>query len=767
MKNILQTSTLLSTLASVFICFSLNAQTSFTLNGKVTDLESGKGIPYAFVQTENDYTTAGLDGSFQLDLSDASTAIQVSQLGYEPTVVSWEKSGNQLEIKLKPAPVQLESILVSTDRQRLIPQSDIFNDKSKVSAQPVDIGDLLNEQPGFSMIKRGAYAQDPVFRSFKYEQINLIYDGGIQATHACPARMDPASTHLNPGEIQKMEVIKGPFSVRYGQTMGAIANLVTASPMENKKGWGGFAETGYESNGNGKLGHLGLEYGSQDWNFSLTGGIKDFGNYSDGNGEEIPTSFRTYDYSLKTGYKPGKNQTLQLSWRQAYARDVLHPALMMDTDEDNTSLLSLDYKLSNLSPKVFSLNIKTYGSQVDHIMSNGQRPNFGMVDAVATVQSRTAGGKVELSLLPAPKTIIYAGIDNRYLERSGNRVRIIKRNAMTGEELPEPKTFEDAIWQDASINNAGVFAEGRFFLSQRATLTAGLRGDWVMAAIASPAPDFEALYDELETRDELNFSGNISYTYQVKEQTHFQLALGRGTRTANMIERYINHFTVGQDAYEYVGNPELKPEANHQAELSFSSGEKEGRWSVSGSIFFSYLTDYITARVDTTLQRKFMPMMQPQNARRFVNIDKATSYGTEWSFEYSINRYWRARSGFSYNRAQNLDWDEPLPEIAPFEGLLSIEYKNALWWARAEGRFVDDQNRISEDFGEPRTPGFALFNIRAGIQPLEGLSIGASVLNLLDRPYYEHLNRSFRNGDLSGRLFEQGRNFTFFVSYRI
>ncbi|MDZ7615171.1 MAG: hypothetical protein U5K51_16860 [Flavobacteriaceae bacterium] len=30
---------------------------------------------------------------------------------------------------------------------------------------------------------------------------------------------------------------------------------------------------------------------------------------------------------------------------------------------------------------------------------------------------------------------------------------------------------------------------------------------------------------------------------------------GQENRTADMIERYINHFNVGIDPYEYVGNP--------------------------------------------------------------------------------------------------------------------------------------------------------------------------------------------------------------------
>ena len=70
--------------------------------------------------------------------------------------------------------------------------------------------------------------------------------------HACPNRMDPVTTHVIPEEIEEIELIKGPFSVRYGPTMGAVLNIVTqrVKPSETFD-WGGELASGYEFNGNG------------------------------------------------------------------------------------------------------------------------------------------------------------------------------------------------------------------------------------------------------------------------------------------------------------------------------------------------------------------------------------------------------------------------------------------------------------------------------------------------------------------------------------
>lgn len=748
-------------LSATFILQGQPAQ----LKGQIIDQETQEGVPYAVVQIGETFLYTDVSGFFEFQTTANSLQIKAEQLGYEPGLLEVEADGTSfIQFELAPRTLELETILVSGAVKQNAPQSSVIQDQTKLVSQPVDIGDWLATVPGFALVKRGGYALDPVFRGYQQEQLNLIYDGGIQVTHACPARMDPVSTHINPADIEKLELIKGPFSVRYGQSLGATVNLVTRFPTFEQRGIGGFAELGFESNGSSKLANLGLEYGGANHAVSFSGGAKDYGSYENGDGATVPSSFQSYDYALKGSYAPATNQILQGSWRQSFGRDILHAGLNMDTEEDNTSIFSLNYKLKNLSPTLYGLEFKAYGSQVDHIMSNKRRPNFMMVDAVANVQSQTAGGKAETNLLLGQKVVVFAGADYRYTGRTGERTRLIKRNMMTGEELPEPKLMVDQIWQDAALNDLGVFAEGRFLLTPHWTLQSGIRLDYVSSAIAQPDVDFAALYDHDLERTDLNISGNISVNYEWTNDWNLQLALGRGVRSANMLERYINHFTIGQDPYEYVGNPHLTPEANHQVEFSVSKTSE--RFQFSTNLFYSYLTDYITAFVDTTLDRKYMPMMEPRFARRFTNVDAATRMGFELQGSYQFLRYWQASAAVAYTRANNVDWDEPLAEIPPLETNLGVKYERAVWWAEVRARIVAQQDRISPRFGETSTPGFQTYDLRLGAKPMEGLTIGASVLNLLNANYYEHLNRAYRNMPENGVLYEPGRNVTVFAKYQ-
>ena len=739
-----------------------------SIKGQIVDQSSKEAVPYAsiFIQELNLGEYADNGGVFAFEvLENPHYTLKIEHLGYK----LWEKkiakeALNDLQIELTSSSIIIETILVSDNPKRQPAQSSSIFDHENQFNRPKDVGDLFRDLPGFGVIKRGGYAMDPVLRSFKNEQLNIQYDGGVQVMHACPNRMDPITTHVIPEEVEEIELIRGPFSVRYGQSFGGIINIITQKPKQTDQyTLGGSVEGGYESNGNSKLTRLSVNSTGKVYDLSFSGGIRDFGNYKNGDGLEIPTSFTSYDYSAKAGFNPFANHRLQLGWRQSFGRDILHVGLPMDTEEDNSAILSVDYVVKNISPGLFSIGFKSYFSWVDHIMSNAHRPNFKVVDALANVKANTAGGKLEFSITPSAQWQTYLGIDLRHLERDGARNRLVKKNMMTGVVLDPPKLFTDKIWQAASQSDIGIFAENRFFKGSDWTITFGARVDMVTNNIDDPADDFSALYPDLDPDPEFNLSANLSVDYQVDDAWNMQLALGRGVRTANMEERYINHFSLGVDAYEYVGNPHLKPEANHQIEFSVS--RRNRTVTLQAATFYSYITNYITASVDPELPRKFMPNVEPTIAKRFTNIDAATQWGIELESRWKISKLFDVYGNIQFTHAQNLDWEEPLSEIPPLVSRMGLAFNKGPISADVRGRLVAKQNRVAASFDEGSTPGFSVFDIRAAWEPWERLNLGFSLLNIFNKSYYEHLNRGYRNTSTPGLIYEPGRNFAAYLKY--
>lgn len=752
-------------LSGLFLLFAglLLAQSETTrYTGQIIEVEQAtQGVSFALILAGDVFAYSDLDGYFEIDVPKEQTTMQVSQLGYETTTFNLNEA--KRTYALASSPILLEQVLVSSSPYYSQPQSDSWINHAQQITQPRDIGDLFKGIPGFGLSRKGGFAVDPTFRGFKYEQLNVIYDGGAQTTYACPGRMDPTTTHLNPQEVEKIEVIRGPFSVRYGPTSGAVINIVTEGiPRSQDRQLHGAVQTGYETNGSTNFGQAQWYRSGQKVDLAAGAGWKDYGSYTSGDGTLIPSSFSAYDYNIKAAYRPDEHQLLQVGWRSAFHRDVLHAGLPMDTESDDSHFLTVDYRRQHLSPTISQLRFKAYGTQVDHVMTNKLRPNFGMVEAVAAVQANTYGGQAELTISPKPELLIYTGLDYRGVQRSGDRNRLMKRNMMTGEPLPMPMTMIDAIWQDANIQQAGAFAEARYYFNPNWTLLAGMRLDRVEGQVQAPAADFLELYGgDIQATTHWNYSATSALSYQAHQDWNMQLAFGRGVRSPNMIERYINHFTVGQDAYEYVGDPNLQPEVNNQVEWSLTYQQR--KWQAGLNIFYSRIDNYIMGVVDTTLSRKFMGSLP--YARRFSNLDQVDKFGTEFNADVTLHKHWSMNATLAYTWAQDKVADEPLAEIFPLAGTLGLRHERPLWWAETNLRVVAEQNRISERFGELSTPGFNTLDVRLGANVIEGLSLGVAVLNVFDTNYREHLNRSYRNSTTPGVILEPGRNITFFGKY--
>ena len=661
--------------------------------------------------------------------------------------------------------VQLDEILVTGNSITDPVLTQVSNDYQKNIVQPKNVADLFNNINGFSVIKRGNYATDPSFRASQYEQLNIQYDGGTKAMNACPNRMDPITTHIIPEEVSKIEIIKGPYTVRYGATFGGVINIVTGKPNLEEVGFHGKVSGGYESNGNSYVTMLQLQQITDSYDIVGNVGYRDFGNYEDGSQIEVPSSFRSTDYGLKLGYNFTDSQRLQAHWRQSFGRDVMHAGLPMDTDYDNSSILSLDYKLSNIGNIIKSITAKTYYSYVDHLMSNNLRPSYMMTGATSAVEATTTGGKFELNWKPVSKLNIFSGIDFMHIGRDGGRDREVK--IMNGMTLPTPKLFHDKVWQDSYIDDIGLFTEAKWSVNSSTIITAGLRMDIVTSDIKDPEADFDAMY-LLRKRTEENISTTVSVKKIVSDNFTIEAAFGRGVRSANMIERFINHFSVGQDAYEYIGNPNLKAEVNNQFEIGFKGHENLSKgfdkFSYEASFYYSFFDNYIVAVEDASLTRKYMPTLQPVHPKVFQNLDKAYKTGFEvmGKLDFLNDYYFKAEAAYVY--AKNKDLNESLPLIPPFNMMLTAGFEKDKVWANAQYNINSKQYNIAKSFGEIETAGYETLDLRFGIKPFKNVSLGVAVLNVFDQTYHDHLNFSFNNQADFGAvpITEPGRNITVF-----
>jgi iron complex outermembrane receptor protein len=341
---------------------------------------------------------------------------------------------------------------------------------------------------------------------------------------------------------------------------------------------------------------------------------------------------------------------------------------------------------------------------------------------------------------------------------------------MNGNVLPTPMVRLDKIWQDAFLNDIGIFSEAKYS-TRKTTFTAGFRIDFVNANAKDLEMDFANRYGNHIKQNETNTSYTASVKHKLASAAILEVAYGRGVRTANMIERYINHFTVGQDSYEYLGNPFLKPETNNQFEIGLKGKTKlnaTNNFNYQFSAFYSVYNNYISAVVDPTIPRKFMPLAQPRFTKVFTNIDDAYKTGLEFTARFDILKDYYFKSEWAYVRTKNKDFGESLPLNPPFTSTLSLGVDKASYWAKAQYNLTSRQSHIAPSFGETETPGYETLDIKLGATLLKSITLGVACLNVFDETYTNHLNFSYRNQVDFGMspITEPGRNFTAFLQYK-
>ena len=611
-----------------------------------------------------------------------------------------------------------------------------------------DAGAVLNRNAAINSIRKsGSYGFDPVLRGFKYDQLNIVINGVQSATAACPNRMDPPTSQVAPNMIDRVEILKGPHALRYGNSFGGTINFISTDPHYSSKFQSyGRMSGGYDSNGDiirneGLLGFSGKKY-----DLGIFASWSQGNDYSDGDGNIIPSAFKRGSIGTSLGLKLTENQQISFSATRNLARDAIFAALPMDLREDNTWLLNASHKISFDRANLYSWNTSFYGTIVNHLMDNRLKDlNPRMMDAETEANTYSYGGRTEGTWKPG-NGLLYTGMDLKIEGAEGTRVREFLMGPNAGNIL------YDNAWQNGKIIKSSLFAEYHLGINDGLRFVFSGRLELNNSQALDAQDEFTDIYPETSTT-QLNPSLSIGGVKQFKAIS-VGLWLGRAQRSGSLTERFINYFPVGQDPYELLGNPQIKPEKNNQIDLTFEY--KTAGTYIDVDIFACYLKDNISSVIDTGLSPR---LPNSPGVRQFITIDNAFKTGFEINWNQSLFAELQHHFSLAYTYGKDLEKEEPLPEIAPLDirySLFGLYLKNKLR-PEASLRYVTEQSRISGEFGETITPSFFTMDVSVSYSFKKVFSVSAGVQNVFDETYYEHLNRSVKGTD-PRPIYAPGRN---------
>ena len=637
-------------------------------------------------------------------------------------------------------------------------------EESRIRELPVkDPGEALEiNVPGVWKIRKGAIANDVVIRGFKKEEVNQLFDGA-RVYNACPNRMDPGIFHVDFSEVERIEVIKGPFDVRNYGSVGGSVNVITKEP---KRGFGGEATISAD-NWNYFNPSLNVSYGSKRFSIILGYAFRFSKPYEDGKGRKITellppnnpnaysrdeidsTAFNIHTIWSKFSYKLSKNLKLKVAYTHQKANDILYPYLMMDAPYDEADRINF-----GLEGKKFKVQL--YGSSVRHWMTNQKRvggentPKGWSMGTYA--KSKVYGFKGEIKL-----SDISVGVDTFYRNWDAQTTMYMMGNYRTQYTIP-----------DVDFTNFGVFGEyhkkfGKF------KLVAGLRLDYTKEEAGDKANKdlYRAYHGTTDTsKTDIYPSGNVQLFYSLFEGGELFIGIGSAARVPDPQERFfaLNRMgTMENMLGDWVGNPNLDPERNNEIDVGFKfTGEKI---SIDTRAYFSYVKDYIyvyrVERPNATQNKKAMS---------YTNID-AYFYGFELSGSYAITETLFLEGSTAYTRGRKKDTypekninDKDIAEIPPLTARLSLRYDTGTYFGEVEGILTATQNNVDSDLQEEKTSGYGIMNIKLGGE-YKNFKVICGIKNVFDKLYYNHLSY-LRNPFRSGvKVPEPGRTYYLTVSY--
>ena len=610
-----------------------------------------------------------------------------------------------------------------------------------------DVGEALTKLEGIWKIRKGGIANDVVLRGFYKDNINVLIDDD-RVYAACPNQMDPPAFHVDFSEVERIEIIKGPFDVRHQGSMAGLVNIITKKPEE------GFRIKLNASAGSFNFINLSpvVSYADDKLGILVGYSYRYSKPYKDGDGRRITEyanyrpqfinskAFEINTYWTKLGFKPIKNHSVEFSYTKQDTRHVLYPYLMMDAIYDKTDRFNMNYQIDGISDMLKSLKFHFYYARVDHLMDSRFRTGMYMrTDA----ESKAYGGRLEANL--GDLTLGFEAY-----KRNWDAINYM--GMMTQYAIPNVDT-----------DSFGLYGEYKKNLSDRLRLVAGLRLDATKTKADSSKADTNLYYAYKNTRSTSKTdtypSGNVQFFYELQKGTELFVGLGHSVRVPDAQERY---FALRRPMQDWVGNPELKPSKNTELDLGIK--HSTDRTLIKATAFYSYVQDYIT------VHNQYSPTLN-RNARSYENVN-AQFFGGEVDLRLSLTQEFFLFGGMSYVQARketkpgspkNIN-SSNVAEIPPLKTRLALRYDKGMYFGEVEMILSATQNRVDTDLREQKTSGYGVVNVKVGGN-FKGFTINAGIDNVFDKKYFEHL--SYRRDPFATgvKVPEPGRTFYVNASY--
>lgn len=609
----------------------------------------------------------------------------------------------------------------------------------------------LETSNSVNMVRRGAYAWEPMLNGMSTERSVLTIDG-MRIFHACTDKMDPITSYVENTNLSNAQIAEGQSGTEFGNTIAGSINLI-----RKKSGFGkdiklsGAAFAGFESNNEQQIYGIALSHSGKEFFADVNFTFRDAGNYKAGqqsgqSDEVLYSQFTKHNLSAISGYKFNDHHELEASLIFDKAADVGYPGLPMDVSLAKALISSLQYRYKNFSDHWYLWETKTYFNTITHVMDDSHRP---VVPIRMDMPGWSKTGGFYSKLMGAFNKHSFKTTISGYLNNS------LAEMTMHPNDGNEKDMFM-LTWPDVNTLYGGINLEDNISFTPHLHLLLqggiGIQNNKIKSEMGLNS--LRLFYPDLkpgETRLLKTSFTQLSYHHH---HLLYQLGVGYGDRAPSVSEGYGFYLLNINDNYDYIGNPDLKNEKSLNIELATTF--KTDKFKAKAKVNYFYMMDYIIGKPSPGIP----PMNMTANGIKiYEQLPNASILNTSSGIEYKPVAHWIFSADASYRYGQGAE-NTVLPLIQPFSYILKVRYEQDSFFGEISAT-GSSKNRNSIEFGETQKPAYAIVNIVLSKNfaiKNQNLTLKVGVENLFNR-YYSTFDDWFN-------IPRMGRNFYANVIYR-
>lgn len=792
----------------LLLLYSINSSAQNQISGIIKDLKNDQPLYAAsiYIPDLKIGAVSNISGEYQLrNIPVGTYLVEISLIGYRSVNEMMTIQGvTKHDFFLTPVTYELNEVML-TDvsaatiaRENSIPVT-ILNKNQLLQSASTNIINAISVMPGVSEITAGPSISKPVIRGLGYNRVVVMNDGIRQEGQQW---FDEFGIEIDENSINKVEVLKGPASLRYGSdAMAGVINFLSPPTLTEGNIKGNILGNFQTNNGliDGSVNLAGNNKGFS-WDLLYSGlRAHNYKNKYDGyvwNSGYIENNFKSIlginkawgfshltlsMFNLKLGIIEGARDSATGKFEKHY----------VDSNGDDSLGIAPEneYKNYNNYP-IIHQHVRHYKAVLDNSFIMGT----GRLNLTLGLQLNYRQEANDITKGDIYNNYFYLrtfNYDLQYIFPETNKWNLsFGANGMQQSSEDRGIVF---VLPEYNLFDIGAFSIAKKSLG-KLTVTGGLRFD--SRTFHGKNLFVDSMGVRLNTPDNFSirrftdynsnftgFSGSIGFSYDLSKTFYIKANLARGFRAPTAAESGQNGIHDGTPFYE-IGEHNLKAENSLQVDGTFGINSDDVNAELN--VFNNKINNYIfpvklqsTFGGDSIREDNVAGFSGP--AFKYVAGDANLSGGELMINIHPHTLSWiNFESAFSMVRAIQLhqpDSAKYLPYIPTdkwqsrlklFAGKLSKTFQNSYISFDIDHYFKQD--RIYYQFGnETITPGYTLFNVGIGTEihstKRTVCSIYLSGTNLTDVAYQSNMSRLkyADTNNVTGRtgVFNMGRNISF------